>query len=374
MTPLLTQDFLREHGLAALCERFNIKAARHEAHPNLIQLKYNQITAPMAEPIVQQCRGLIVDESRDWEAVCHPFDKFFNANEPLAAPIDWASARVFEKLDGSLMSLYFYGGAWQVASSGRPEAGGPMGSRPGYTMAQGFWETWRDLKYTTPGPEFAGWWFGFEFMTPWNQVIVRHAAPRIVLTGARGPDGREVWPGDARETNGFNWEVVQSFAMGNLEEALAAAEKIPALSGEGFVVCDADFARVKIKSTQYVALHHLRTSFSLRRMIDVARSNEGAEFLAYFPDFAPQYEDVRARYEGVIARCEADYERIRGAQSQRDFAEAAKACEVPAALFALRNGKASSARDFFERALISPLIGWLGLREAAAREEEAAVE
>jgi hypothetical protein len=201
-----------------------------------------------------------------------------------------------------------------------------------------------------------------------------HRAPRRTAHRAHWsarPDGREVWPGDAREAHGFNWEVVQSFAIGNLQEALAAAEKIPALSGEGFVVCDANFARVKIKSTQYVALHHLRTSFSLRRMIDVARSNEGAEFLAYFPDFAPQYEDVRARYEGIVARCEADYERIRGAQSQRDFAEVAKACEVPAALFAMRNGKASSAREFFERALISPLLGWLGLREAAAREEEA---
>jgi hypothetical protein len=137
MTPLLTQIFLREHGLAALCERFHIKAARHEAHPNLIQLKYNQITAPMAEPIVQQCRGLIVDESRDWEAVCHPFDKFFNANEPLAAPIDWASARVFEKLDGSLMSLYFYGGAWQVASSGGPRRAGRWDRGPATRWRKG---------------------------------------------------------------------------------------------------------------------------------------------------------------------------------------------------------------------------------------------
>ena len=36
-------------------------------------------------------------------------------------PIDWGTARVYEKLDGSLMTLYRYGGAWQVASSGLPD-------------------------------------------------------------------------------------------------------------------------------------------------------------------------------------------------------------------------------------------------------------
>ena len=132
-----TQLFLREHGLAALCDKFMLKANRHERFSNLVLLKYNQVFSPMNEPIVQECRGLIVDEADNWRVISHPFDKFFNAGEPNAAAIDWTTARVLEKLDGSLMSLYFYDGAWQVASSGRPEAGGPLGSR-GVTMVQAF--------------------------------------------------------------------------------------------------------------------------------------------------------------------------------------------------------------------------------------------
>ncbi len=366
MLPLQTQLFLRQHGLAALCEKFTLKAVRHAQFPNLVLLKYNQIFSPMSEPIVQECRGLIVDESRDFDVVSHPFHKFFNAGEPNAAPLDWKGARVFEKLDGSLMSLYFYEGAWQVASSGTPDASGPMGTRTSKTMAQTFWEVWRDLGLQLPPAEFAGWWFGFEFMTPWNQVVVRHQSSKIVSIGARRPDGTEIWPADLP----FDWPQVASFPIGNLEDALRAAEQIPKASGEGFVVCDAEFRRVKIKSPGYVMLHHLRDQLSTPRLLQIVRSGEEGEFIAYFPDLASHLNEIRARFEALIAEVELDFEAIRAIESPREFAEAAKIKRTGAALFALRNRKANSAREFFANTSLAPLISLLGLRETNAETPE----
>ena len=92
--------FLRAHGLAELAARFAVRGVRHPKYPNLILLKYNQIESPMAEPVVQECRGLILDEAADWRVVSFPYVKFFNYAEPLAAAIDWATAQVYEKLDG----------------------------------------------------------------------------------------------------------------------------------------------------------------------------------------------------------------------------------------------------------------------------------
>ena len=360
-----TQLFLRQHGLASLCERFTLKATRHERFHNLVLLKYNQIFSPMNEAVVQECRGLILDEADDWCVVSHPFDKFFNAGEPNAAAIDWTTARVFEKLDGSLMSLYFYDGQWQVASSGRPDASGQLGSR-GISMAQGFWEIWRDLGMELPPDSFAGWWFGFELMTPWNQVVVRHETPRIVCIGARDSSGIERWPHELT----FNWPTVAAHALSSIEEVLHAVGQIHPMNGEGFVVCDAQFARVKIKSPQYVALHHLRDQFSLAKLIDIVRSGEGDEFLAYFPDFRAQFKDVRARFEALTALTEADFAELSPIEGARDFAFAAQKKKVPAALFALRNRKVQTAREFFAGANMAPLIAWLGLREQRSGEEE----
>src|SRR5580700_2263331 len=81
---------------------------RHGRFPNLVQFKYDQIASDMSLPLVQQCRGIILDANREWAVAARPFDKFFNAEEPRAAAIDWLRAKLLEKLDGSLCILYHY--------------------------------------------------------------------------------------------------------------------------------------------------------------------------------------------------------------------------------------------------------------------------
>ena len=72
-------------------------------------LNYNQIASPMAEVICQECRALLL-EMGTWDVVSRSFFKFFNYGQPEAHPVDWATARVQEKLDGSLICLYFHRG------------------------------------------------------------------------------------------------------------------------------------------------------------------------------------------------------------------------------------------------------------------------
>lgn len=60
----------------------------------------------MRETITQECRGLILDESRDFKTLAYPYKKFFNYNEIHAEKIDFQNKpQVFEKIDGSLMIL-----------------------------------------------------------------------------------------------------------------------------------------------------------------------------------------------------------------------------------------------------------------------------
>lgn len=65
-----------------------------------VLLKYSQIKSDFSQPIVQECRGIILDSNNG--IVCWPFDKFFNYGECYAAKIDWSSAKVQEKIDGCL--------------------------------------------------------------------------------------------------------------------------------------------------------------------------------------------------------------------------------------------------------------------------------
>lgn len=66
---------------------------------NLVMFKYNQLNSDLGNPIVQECRGLILNADT-FEVVSYPFNKFFNYGEAHAADIDWSTAWVSQKLDG----------------------------------------------------------------------------------------------------------------------------------------------------------------------------------------------------------------------------------------------------------------------------------
>lgn len=354
---LETQKFIEAHGLAMLVERYHIAAKRHPRYPNLVFLKYDQIESPMAEPICQECRGLILDEADGWRVVSYPFRKFFNYGEGHAPAIDWRTARVYEKLDGSLMTLYWYDGAWQVASNGTPDAGGDVWGHSG-TFAHLFWQVWYRQWYWTPSDQSLC--YMFELMTPHNRVVVPHSASRLVCIGARDVrDGREVRPEDLGRT--YGWEFVKSYPFYSIDDCLAAARALNPMQSEGYVVCDASFNRVKVKSPQYVALSHMKDSFSARRMLEIVRLNESDEFLTYFPEMRPTYEAVRYAFDGLVAEIEGTYARIRGIDEQKTFAIEAQQCRLSSALFMLRAGKVASVREYLAKATVQSLERAIGM-------------
>src|SRR5262245_66091344 len=127
----LVQQLIDERSdwLEHLAESYKIHVVRDG---DLASLKYNQIESPMHEPIVQQCRGMVVDVAQR-RVVAWPYNKFWNHGEHLADQIEWSTSRVQEKLDGSLMIMYWRDivNGWCVASSGHPTAGGRSEERRG---------------------------------------------------------------------------------------------------------------------------------------------------------------------------------------------------------------------------------------------------
>ena len=59
---------LQRDGLEEVVRRYSLISRRHKQHPNLVQLHYSQIESPFAELVVQECRGLLLDESDNWYA------------------------------------------------------------------------------------------------------------------------------------------------------------------------------------------------------------------------------------------------------------------------------------------------------------------
>jgi hypothetical protein len=341
------QEFLKSHSLEDLTKLYAITVKRHPEFSNLVMLKYDQIDSPMGEAIVQECRGIILDEADGWKIISYPFKKFFNSGEGHAANIDWSTATVYEKLDGSLLSLFWYRGHWRVASSGVPDAGGNVYGAD-FTFAELFWYTFHKCGYSLPGG-FGGLWtfhtFMFELMTPHNRVVVPHTECKLVLIGCRHLLTTEEL---APETVGpaLGWKSVRTFRLRSIDAIIEAATALNPMQSEGFVVRDAGFNRIKVKSPQYVALSHMKEQFSARRMLEVVRANESDEFISYFPEMKPLYEAAKRRFESLVHELETNWERIAGIRNRKEFAESAVKTRCPSALFAMLDGKTTSIRHF----------------------------
>jgi len=352
---LETVSYILANGLESLVERYAIKAAWGRRSGNLVCLKYSQINSPMHEPIVRECRGLVLDEADGYRIVCRSFDKFFNFGEPNAAAIDWATAKVFEKLDGSLCSLYCYRDEWQVATTGTPDGAGQLNDTD-TTFAALFWKTFKELGYRLPadsGPRANRIVYMFELMTPLNRIVVRHARPRLALIGVRDLDLGELEPEPLAQAMG--WEVAQSFPLRCLEDCLSVCNQLDPMQAEGYVVCDSAFRRVKIKSPRYVALAHLKEVMSGRRLLEIARGNESGEFLTYFPEFADAFNRVNQEFVSLCDELEAAFVSIKHITDQKAFALEAGKTRCSAPLFSLRKGNCRTVREFFAKVNLAAL-------------------
>jgi hypothetical protein len=362
-------EFLRSGGTTDdLLKRYGVVSKRHRAHPNLVLLKYNQIASPMHESIVQECRGIVLDEADDWTVVSRAFNKFFNHGEGHAAEIDWATARVQEKLDGSLCVLYPYAGAWYVATTGTPDGSGDVNGH-GLRFSDYFRNT---LENQGGAPSVqsnaSDYCFFFELTGPINRIVVVHSEPSLTLLGARRRDTwAEVHPSAvAHFFPGV--PVVREFGLQSVDEIAASFAEMSPLSQEGYVVVDAAFRRIKVKHPGYVALHHAKDGLSQRAFVEIARSGETPEVIAAFPELAPQLEETKSRFGALVSEVANDFERIRHIETQKDFAIAATKTRCSSALFSLRAGKASTPAEFFAGIHIDQLMKMLGYKNTPAQE------
>jgi len=360
--------FLRHSGLEALEKKYSIIVRQHSLYPNLYLLKYNQIESNISLPMVQACRGIIVDKDNDWKPVCYPYNKFFNYLETHAFPVNWANSQVFEKLDGSLCQLYYYNDMWHIATSGSPDASGSVNMGE-FTFKELFWRVWKELDYDLPKQTDKCYFF--ELMTKHNRIVISHPNDRLVLHGARDMNHyQELWPQQVVAEQNLNWEVVQTYNFNSKEEVLDNVANMNGLEQEGFVVCDRNFNRVKVKCKDYVRLHYVVSGMTTRKMLQIIQKAESEEWLVHFGEWRKIHNQIKAVYERAITETEELWKRFGNIKEQKVFAMHIKDLKHFSALFSIRSGKARNARDFYSKMHIKRLEEFLNLQNVVLNSEE----
>lgn len=271
-----------------------------------IIFNYDQIRSDFNNPIVREARGIIFRKGK-WEyPVCWAFNKFFNSAEPNAAELDWDTAFVSEKVDGSLIKVW-WDGAWKISTNGTIDA---FKAELGNIRMPNFGEYFlRTLAKYYPAEvlfdSFRNFTCGldedktymFELVGPYNRVVIPYDEPAIYFLGARNKYTGEEFNCSSAMAGalGMGWfKLPAQYSLSSLSDCLKAAE-LKSWDDEGFVVCDAWSNRVKIKSPAYVMAHYARNNNVINRkhLIKVIRTNEVEEFLCYATDYKEELEKVQ---------------------------------------------------------------------------------
>ena len=293
MYKLELRDFILSHDNweeLLTTDPYNLKISRDGDY---IMFKYNQLSSDFTIPLVCEARGIIFRES-DWECVSHAFNKFGNWGENYCPNIDWNTASVQEKVDGSLIK-FWYDNGWHISTNGTIDAFKAELNDAKYPtfgalvedampMSWGAWEETADPKCT----------YMFELVSPYNRVVIPYEETKLYFLGIRDmEDGREWNPEDSDMS--YVFETPKRYPLHSLEDVQRAANALP-WDQEGYVVCDRNFNRVKIKSSAYILAHYARNNgvVNAERLVQVILDGEQEEFLTYAPDYADELKKVEA--------------------------------------------------------------------------------
>lgn len=363
MKELSIVTYIKIHGLDKAVKVFKLKM---KDYGYKVLLKYDQIESDMALSEVQDCRGLVLEKDT-WKVMSLAFRKFFNSAEGHASKIDWDSAYIFEKCDGSLIQVYWDWVAekWCAGTSGMAEGEGEVNDKPNTTFAGLFWDVVNTYETFNADNLLKGYTYSFELMTPYNIVVKPHGFSHVAMLGVRDLESLNevayhVFKEDCELNIGL--PAVRAYDMNNVSNAghlMATFEGMP-FTEEGYVVCDKNFNRIKLKNPAYVAAHHLKSKTSLHYIMTIVKTNEVEEYGATFPERFDEINELKLKYDELILKLENVWDELKEfkpknitKEEQKRFAM--KVFEIIAKydvkpfsgmFFALKDRKTESIKDF----------------------------
>ena len=318
---------------------------------------YNILKARGHNQIENEARGLILNV--DSEVVSLSFPRFFNVNEGNAAEIDWGTARLERKLDGSLVIAYGYKNEVFFQTRKSAGASGRMNNLEEKTYENAVMDALKaNPNIMHPLEPFDGhtnylhrYTWAFEYVGPDNRLITPYTDPKLVLLAAFRKDlGAEVQP---KYVDRFakHWGFERPQTYGGFESEEAAIEFVKSASGpleEGFVAVDGRNRRVKIKNPAYLSVSRAVNAGDLlspKHFANIVLKGDAEETASYFPEFANILLLMMGTLEEMLEQVDDLWCFHKDIESRKEFAEAVKHHPLCGLLFMARSGKLENFDD-----------------------------
>lgn len=284
-------EHIKRNGLEKTVETFSLKM---KDYGHKVVLTYDQLKSNFSKKEVQEARGLILKKDT-WEVMCLPFYKFFTHDSNKAATIDWNTARVLEKRDGSLVTFYFDDvlDKWCVATMNTADANGRFRANNKYTISELCFKLIGDVRLSNMNHSHT---YSFELTSPYNRIVTKYDDEKITLLSIRNLKTLQesTWEELFKWCELFEIDLVEEYHYSSLNDLLDTF-KNKSFEFEGYVVFDSNFNRIKVKNPAYVSTHLMKTqddNFNVgikfkdkpHYLMNIVKSNELDEFISSFPN------------------------------------------------------------------------------------------
>ena len=199
----------------------------------------------------KMARGLILDVANEG-IIARPFEKFFNYGEEQDIPIPNEPFEAYEKVDGSMGTLYSYKGQWRVATKGSFNS-------PQAQWAQNFLDT--KVRKECLSHAFT---YVLEIVYPEDRKVVDYGKEKFfsllsVFQTQLGYELPSKYVDNIAKEMGIKRPTYYSF--NSLDDILKSVETLPK-DMEGYVVKFNSGYRLKIKGKEYLRLFKILSSTS----------------------------------------------------------------------------------------------------------------
>ena len=272
---------------------YSIKINRDDRY---MILKYNQLSSDFTLPIVRECRGSIfyLNDDGKYECVCRAFDKFGNYGELYVKDIDWGSAVVEEKIDGSLIKIWHHNNEWNISTNGTIDA---FKAQIGDTEL-----TFGDLVNEAIGcsniPYFlegldTNCTYMFELVSPMSKVTIYYPQTKLYYLGQRDMTTMIESKNYTEHMQEYGILCPKTYPLNNIESCLDYV-KTMSRDEEGFVIRDDSFNRMKLKSPEYLLAFHMHNNgvITVKRVIEMIKHDMLDDFMAYCTEYRQFAEGV----------------------------------------------------------------------------------
>lgn len=304
---------------------------------------YNDtVMVPRDDPVLVFCRGLVLKENG--VVANFPFKRFFNYHEPEHTDVDWSSAKILEKVDGSLISVWHDGYDWRVTTRGSfyPNVSG------GVDFEQVFRRLFKGFDMLVVGLTYC-----FELVSCDNRIVTRYNDEFVVLLGVRDLNSLLELDQVSVDILAEMLEVrrPKMYSATDINSCRAQFAKLKE-DDEGFVVVDNNFNRFKLKQESYLKMARIM-SLKDQDILEFIRGKTeiDADFDS-MPEVKEKIEEISKILDEFTKKVKSIYKSLNRLESKKEFALDVLKYPFKGVLFNLRKGLEFNDIDFKYKQLI----------------------